>query len=677
MNFRHCRRAVAATVLCCLGLVLVAVPAHADLAQPADAWHPQFLNLAEAHRHSTGAGVTVALLGGDVAEHRDLRGALLPAVGFVDKGEEGKTAGDDTPAAGVLAARGDGRNGLLGVAPGAKVLPVRIAANRHEVASASAVAKGILVAVERGAKVICVTPYRVEESGELASAVRRAVAAGVVVVAPIGPGGDRSGLDLPGVVMVDSIDRQGRSSAVVPPVLAVDIYAPGENIVFPVSFPDQDAYVADGGAELAAAIVAGTAALVRGRYPDLSAADVIRRLATTRADAAPRRDPERGWGVVNPVAALTAELFPLPAYDGRPAAPSSSSVSPRDRQWYLDAFQVPHAHRLTRGRGVLVGMVVDNVSRVDGDHPDLRGQVETGTWVDQSGKIRTDPLPEEIRRYQDSDLGGYTGAAGMIVAKGAEGLLGVAPEARVVAITCTTCIDRDVVGAGVRWLVDRGVRVVVLAADQLAAVDAIRYALSRDVVVVAAVSADGNVPRGVVTVAGIGRGDAASLVQGRPAIAAPGKGLYVASDRAIQRDGYTLSVVESDLTAAAYVAGAVALVRAQHPELGVASVVNRLLATAVPATPGSGAGGQHKRGIVDPFAAVTAEVAPVAVNPLGDPGPPEPSLPGPGSAEGRSPWLLTAAGTVVLLLLMAGGAAAVLVWRRRTGPGRAPGPGGF
>lgn len=68
--------------------------------------------------------------------------------------------------------------------------------------------------------------------------------------------------------------------------------------------------------------------MVRSKFPDLSAAEVVHRLTATATDkGAPGRDREYGYGVVNLVAALTADVPPLAA-SGAPATPSASAVAP-------------------------------------------------------------------------------------------------------------------------------------------------------------------------------------------------------------------------------------------------------------------------------------------------------------------------------------------------------------
>ncbi len=79
----------------------------------------------------------------------------------------------------------------------------------------------------------------------------------------------------------------------------------------------------------ATAIIAGAAALVRAKYPDLSATEVIHRLTATADDKGPPgRDDEYGYGVVNLVRALTANVPPLTPSTSPTAASDSTGAAP-------------------------------------------------------------------------------------------------------------------------------------------------------------------------------------------------------------------------------------------------------------------------------------------------------------------------------------------------------------
>ena len=68
-------------------------------------------------------------------------------------------------------------------------------------------------------------------------------------------------------------------------------------------------YLAASGTSGATALVSATAALVRARFPKLDAANVIYRLIATARDVGPKgRDPQYGYGIIDPVAALTANV---------------------------------------------------------------------------------------------------------------------------------------------------------------------------------------------------------------------------------------------------------------------------------------------------------------------------------------------------------------------------------
>jgi subtilisin family serine protease len=85
--------------------------------------------------------------------------------------------------------------------------------------------------------------------------------------------------------------------------------------------------------------VAGVAALIRSKYPNLSAAEVVHRLIATAIDKGPPgRDSLYGYGIVDPVAALTANVPPIPPSLSGASAHQSVAPHPRGvsvRVWLL------------------------------------------------------------------------------------------------------------------------------------------------------------------------------------------------------------------------------------------------------------------------------------------------------------------------------------------------------
>ena len=328
---RRSRRVLAALLGLLITMVLPATPARADSVREAE-WQLGFLDLARVHQISQGDGVTVAVLDSGVnGNHPDLAGNVLQGVN-VFPGHPGNGWEDADPhgtaMAGLIAGHGHGANdGVLGVAPRAKVFPVLLDAGLTK-GNASELAAGIDQAVQRGAQVISMSTGVPGGSSELRAAVERAEQANVVLIAATGNlPEDQDGVAWParysGVVAVGAVDRNGVHAAISVTGPQIMISAPGVDVV---STSSGNGYQKGTGTSDATAIVAGVVALIRSKYPNLSATEVIHRLTATARDAGtPGRDPEYGYGIVNPYAALTADV---PTRSPSAPATQPSSASP-------------------------------------------------------------------------------------------------------------------------------------------------------------------------------------------------------------------------------------------------------------------------------------------------------------------------------------------------------------
>jgi type VII secretion-associated serine protease mycosin len=326
-----------ASAAAALALVAVAAPpAYADEVRDAQ-WHLDFLNVARAHRITQGAGVTVAVIDTGVdAGHRDLTGTILAGTDLtptpVGK-RDGRTDldGHGTAMAGLIVAHGHGaESGALGIAPRARVLPVR---NREfgGVGGITGVAESIDWAVAHGARVISMSFGVPEPEEPMRAAVEAAQRADVVLVAAVGNQPLAQAVQYPaaypGVLAVGGIDRRGSHAGVSVTGPEVALAAPAVDVVS-TDRRGNSGYSRGEGTSGATAMVAGVAALIRARYPDLSAAEVAHRLTATARDAGdPGRDELYGFGIPDPVAALTAEVPPLA--DATTAAPAAPTVTAR------------------------------------------------------------------------------------------------------------------------------------------------------------------------------------------------------------------------------------------------------------------------------------------------------------------------------------------------------------
>jgi subtilisin family serine protease len=211
--------------------------------------------------------------------------------------------------AGLIAANGR----AIGIAPGASILPVRRSGFGAGIDIGSADA--INWAIDHGATVLCLA-FVVDPSRDVQAAIERAIQHDVVVVAGVGNTPARSPqypASYPGVVGAAGVDRDGRRAEVSIESPAAVLSAPAVDITSTASrLVDSDGYRIATGTSDATAIIAGVAALVRAKFPDLSAEEVIHRMTATAQDrGAPGRDDEYGYGIVDPVAALTADVLQI------------------------------------------------------------------------------------------------------------------------------------------------------------------------------------------------------------------------------------------------------------------------------------------------------------------------------------------------------------------------------
>ncbi|MGC4852703.1 type VII secretion-associated serine protease mycosin [Micromonospora sp. DT4] len=284
-------------------------------------WQLDELRADSAWRTSTGRGVTVAVVDSGVdANHPDLAGQVLPGLDLVGPagGAGPDPVGHGTTVAGLIAGRNDDKRGVVGLAPDSRILPVRVLDERNKYDDALIVAKGVRWAVDHGARVINLSLGGSGDSPALAAALDYAFARDVVVVACTGNLATSPDSRVwyparePGVIAVAGLERSSDNlwSGSITGQATV-LTAPATGLV---GARPSDAYWRVQGTSFAAPLVAATAALVRSRYPDMPAGQVVNRLLATARDIGPTgRDDRFGYGVVDPVAALTADVAPVTA----------------------------------------------------------------------------------------------------------------------------------------------------------------------------------------------------------------------------------------------------------------------------------------------------------------------------------------------------------------------------
>lgn len=263
----------------------------------------------------------------------------------------------------------------------------------------------------------------------------------------------------------------------------------------------------------------------------------------------------------------------------------------------LAAIGVPAAWQVTRGRGVIVG-VLD--TGVDSRVPDLRGSVTTGPDYTRGANPPGYRPPHWHGTFIASLIAGHGSGPGL-----ASGVIGVAPAARILSVRVILDDDEpgfpiynananyeDAIASGIRYAVRRGAGVINMSLGSASAARQVRlavgYAISHGVVVVASAGNDGTGPgrsqysypasfTGVISVGAVDAAHQRASFSDRNAsvvICAPGVDVVGAS----AGGGYL--AVNGTSPASAFVAGVAALIRSRYPRLGPALVRQALVSTA-------------------------------------------------------------------------------------------------
>ncbi|MFF3008580.1 S8 family serine peptidase [Kitasatospora sp. NPDC057940] len=351
------RQRVFAASLLAAGVMVgpVAVPAVADDSIRADQWHLDAMHAPEIWKISKGEGVIVAVIdGGFGLDHPDLAGQFLPGKDFSSSpgGVGSYDNGHGTEMASLIAGTGKNRggNGAYGLAPGSRILPLKI--NNGSAGSVTTadfldqIGQAVTYAANQGARVINISqgtaavaasPEDVAKLNGILATVR---AKGSLVVSSVGNSAQSGNLieypgALPNVVGVGAVDRSGivTSESQMGPQVA--LVAPGMDMI--EACTSSTGYCKSHGTSDATALVSASAALVWSVHPDWTANQILRVLINTAGKSSDGaiRNNDAGYGAVRPRIALTspgdpgpADVSPIPVSEASASAAPSPSASP-------------------------------------------------------------------------------------------------------------------------------------------------------------------------------------------------------------------------------------------------------------------------------------------------------------------------------------------------------------
>ncbi|WP_406512165.1 type VII secretion-associated serine protease mycosin [Streptomyces sp. NBC_00161] len=381
------RKATAALV----GLLLAGVaatPAHAETIR-SQQWHLDSMKADDIWKISTGKGITVAVIDSGVNRIPELEGQVLPGavfpVGDAAGDKDNDYDGHGTGMAALIA--GTGRHpsgdGAYGLAPGAKILPIRVP-NLLEGDNTPSLVAAIRYAADSDAKIVNISMGRSgkpESDRERTEAVKYALSKGKLIFAAAGNSGDTLNevqypAATPGVVGVGAVDVKGEPTKESQHGPQVDLSAPGIDIV--TACKGKTGLCKTHGTSDASGLASASAALLWSAHPDWTNNQVLRVLLNTAGkptDGAPRND-YIGYGIVRPRIAVPtpgdpgpADIFPLPdlaAADGKNSpAPSADGKKPESSAPQAEAKKDGGSNLLWIGLGlgacVLIGGAVTAV----------------------------------------------------------------------------------------------------------------------------------------------------------------------------------------------------------------------------------------------------------------------------------------------------------------------------
>lgn len=337
-----------------LALSLSLTGAFAPAAQALDnprqgEWYLDVLHLPDVWQTANGSGVTVAVIDTGVkADHPDLVGQLLPGkdLSGLPGGVDVDPVGHGTGMASIIAGSGKGfnGNGVMGLAPGARILPIKINANSDATAdigrpaSLKQIAQGITFAVDQGAKVISISQairsddIAPSDVANLQSAVNYAISHGRLVVAGAGNSGQQGNpimypADSAGVAAIAAVDHQGASTAESEQGKYVALADPGVDVINACTGPT--GYCNTHGTSDSTAMVSGMAAILFSQHPDWTGNQVLRVLINTAnkpSDGSTHSD-NVGFGSASVSKAIKYTGDPGPA-DVNPLVQAGISVTP-------------------------------------------------------------------------------------------------------------------------------------------------------------------------------------------------------------------------------------------------------------------------------------------------------------------------------------------------------------
>jgi type VII secretion-associated serine protease mycosin len=307
-----------------LPVVGVDLPNDPAFGTPATAYGYTRIEAPAAWQITTGgAQVIIAVLDSGVKlDHPELAAQLVSGYDFVNHdASPDDDSGHGTHVAGVIGAAIDNDQGLAGVCPGCRIMPVKVL-NADNLGTWGNLARGVLFATDNGARIINLSLGSVYTSQTLGAAIDYARQHGVLIVAAAGNTGRQQPFypaALEGVIAVSATNAQDEWWPFSSYGDFVDLAAPGDLIYSTFAQLDNayGGYTYMSGTSMATPFVSGLAGLVLSSYPQFNAGDVTAALLAGADDlGTPGPDPYFGQGRINAYRTLSLLTTTVPSVNG-------------------------------------------------------------------------------------------------------------------------------------------------------------------------------------------------------------------------------------------------------------------------------------------------------------------------------------------------------------------------
>ncbi|MFE6026764.1 S8 family serine peptidase [Streptomyces niveus] len=333
-GFYAWRRSLAGAVVLVGALAMGTVgaaPAAVAADGPPNQWYLDAMRAEEIWKSTTGEGINVAVIDTGVASTPSLKGQVLMGLDATDA--DGETTDDytghGTTMAELIAGTGQG-GGLRGLAPGAKIIPMRVATEDFKGKShAWDRSVAIKAAADSDAQIISMSIGGEFLDAREKEAVEYSQKKGKLFFAPVGNSAKKGNkpeypANYSEVVGVAASDRDGQVAETSQHGDFVDIAAPGLDTPFWCDETFAKYCVGNGGTSTATALASATAALIWSANPDWTANQVLR----VMFESAGRGDDWKpgtvsnylGHGIVRPNAAINRGI-------GKPGDPDVSPLT--------------------------------------------------------------------------------------------------------------------------------------------------------------------------------------------------------------------------------------------------------------------------------------------------------------------------------------------------------------